>query len=181
MDPSEAKDVVGYEGLYTVTDDGQVYRISPWSLKAGKAPCRTPKTGPRCQKLAKNGYFQIILHNNGKKRQFQVHRLVCAAYIGEMPEGREVNHKNGIKTDNRVENLEYVTHSENMYHRYHVLGQKAVFGSGHHNAKITEEDVVEIRRMRGNGSSLRAICDRYGLSKGTACQITKRILWKHVL
>lgn len=66
-----------------------------------------------------DGYLEISSHYNITK---SVHRLVAMAFIGEIPQGMEINHKNGIKTDNRVENLEIVTHVENMHHARDVLG-----------------------------------------------------------
>ena len=72
----------------------------------------------------RNGYIGFSVRTGGKKRSTTVHALVAEAFHGERQHGMEVNHKNGMKDDNRPENLEWVTHHENMRHSYAVLGNK---------------------------------------------------------
>lgn len=67
-----------------------------------------------------DGYLQVTLWNNGKGKSFPVHRLVALNFLDNTDNKRDVNHKNGIKTDNRLENLEFVTPSENNYHAVHM-------------------------------------------------------------
>jgi hypothetical protein len=70
----------------------------------------------------KTGYLQVKLH---KRKAYSVHRLVAKAFCPGFREGLFVNHKNGIRTDNRAENLEWVTHQQNLLHSYRVLGVKS--------------------------------------------------------
>ena len=87
-----------------------------------------------------NGYQQVCLYN-GKVKRHLVHRLVANAFIPNPENKRTVNHKNGIKTDNRVDNLEWATYSENHLHSYRELGRKRQnyllgrFGKDHHSSK----------------------------------------------
>ena len=83
------------------------------------------RTGKRLyQTTTKCGYLQVHLWNNGKCRNTLVHRLVAEAFVPNPERKPQVNHKNGDKTDNRAENLEWVTASENQHHRYDNLGKK---------------------------------------------------------
>lgn len=97
----EWKDIEGYEGIYQVSDTGKV---------------RVKRTGLiRSLVLGKTGYYKVSL-KAGHSKTIDVHRLVATAFIPN-PEGKkEVNHINGIKTDNRAENLEWVTRNENTAH-----------------------------------------------------------------
>jgi hypothetical protein len=102
---------------YVVTDLGHVYSYANshggWS-----------KLGPRLLKfhVANNGYAQVRLPINGVYKWVSVARLVLQAFTGTV--GEQCNHKNGIRLDNRLENLEWVSMSENMQHSYRVLGRK---------------------------------------------------------
>ena len=93
------KDIKGYEGLYKVTDKGEVI-----SVRRGKML--------KPQKKRK-GYLFVILCNNKHRRRFYVHRLVAEAFIENPCSKEQVNHINGVKNDNRVSNLEWVTAKEN--------------------------------------------------------------------
>lgn len=82
-----------------------------------------------------SGYPQLTLWKGGKARTHSVHRLVAETYIRNTKNKAQVNHKNGIKTDNRVENLEWVTHSENTTHAYGTGLMKKRFGSANGKSK----------------------------------------------
>lgn len=92
------------------------------------------------QSLMPNGYMHIGLHKNNKAYNKYVHRLVAEAFIPNPENKKDVNHKNGIRTDNRVENLEWVSRSENQLHAYRILKRKAPwtgkFGKDNPGSKI---------------------------------------------
>jgi len=105
----------GYEDRYKVSNLGRVY-----SLKSQKM---------LKQQLAPNGYLRVRLYDGAPKGDlYLVHRLVAALFVLNPEYKPQVNHINGQKTDNRADNLEWVTHSENQRHRYDVLGKRKTNG-----------------------------------------------------
>lgn len=119
MDKRTWLPIIGYEGSYVISDDGIVMRIS-YSDRANNAKHDLPFEIK--QRVDKDGYMKCALSKNGKTKHYFVHRLVAETYIKNILNKKQVNHKNGIKNDNRVENLEWVTSSENIRHRIDVLG-----------------------------------------------------------
>lgn len=103
---------------YYVTENGDVY-----SRNYGGTG-RIKKLKPRKKE---NGYLWVYM---GRQHHFYIHRLVAQAFIPNPENKLEVNHKNGIKTDNRVSNLEWTTKNENMQHAYYVLKRKIGFVYG---------------------------------------------------
>lgn len=121
--------------------------------------------------ITRNGYVRVCLRKDGNNYTALVHRLVALTFIPNPENKPEVNHKNGIKTDNRVENLEWVTNSENKYHSYRVLGNKAPwknkFGKEHNTAKIILQikDGKVVAEFYGTGEIYRKL----GFSSGNIC------------
>lgn len=101
--------------------------------------------------LDRDGYECISLRlEDGGPKTTKVHRLVAESFIPNPENKTDVNHMNGIKTDNRVENLEWNTKSENNKHAYRT-GLKNHKGVNHPRSKLTEEDIVEIKWAWGSG------------------------------
>lgn len=118
-DPGAIRDVPGYEGLYAVTSDGRVWAFEKKRRKVYAA--RWMKEHPN-----EDGYMLVTLYRNGSRRTFRAHQLVALAWIGPQPTpGHEVNHDNGIKSDNGVGNLEWVTRQGNVQHAWRT-GLKSV-------------------------------------------------------
>jgi len=93
-----------------------------------------------------SGYVFLSLRRDGKYHLKSVHRLVCETYLNNWDEPLDVNHINGIKTDNRLENLEMCTRSENMRHALKT-GLSSALGETHYASKITDKEVLEIRYL----------------------------------
>lgn len=108
------------------------------------------------------GYFAARPVVGGKNTQQYVHRMVAAAFIGPCPSGMEVNHIDGVKTNNAVTNLEYVTHAENMCHASGAGLMPS--GARHPQARLSEDDVRGIRSARASGESFGSISRRMGVS-----------------
>ena len=154
--------VPGYEGLYMVSDMGNVM---PVSGRRGSEPFK------QLSLCDAHGYLKVTLG----KTQPLVHRLVASAFIPNPQHKEEVNHKNGVKSDNRVENLEWVTRSENAIHSSRILG------NGHSRTpsprKLTSTEALEIYEARGK---LKDIGARYGVSDAMVSSIKKGKTWRSV-
>ena len=105
------KDVVGYEGLYKVSDRGNVYSVERLNSRGRKIGGRIMKPNYR-----RDGYLEVGLSNDGKVKTKLIHRLVTEAFIPNPKKLPEVNHKDEIKTNNRVGNLEWCTRGHNINH-----------------------------------------------------------------
>jgi len=132
----------------------------------------------------RQGYKKVSVKTaNGIKNRL-VHRLVLEAWVGPCPEGCVTNHKNGIKTDNRLENLEYCTQSENMAHSYgYGLSPKppTTRGSQCRLSKLTEEKVLAIRAETDRKPGyLKRLAERYEVTPPTVSKILLRHTWTHV-
>lgn len=129
----------------------------------------------------RNGYLRVTIRINGKDKMFSIHRLVARTFIPK-PEGKRiVNHINGIKTDNRVENLEWVTYSENLLHAYHTGLNPQGFGV--RNTKLTNEQVVYIRNVyvpRDKNFGAKALADKFGVSFGTIGSVVRGEHYKNI-
>ncbi len=164
------KDVADYTGYYQVSNLGQVRSIPRKYTRGGILK-------PIPNKL---GYCLVSLARNGTSRRFQVHRLVMRAFVGDCPQGMVVNHLNGKPGDNRLENLEYCTQSQNVLYSYRVLGRDSR-GSRNGYAKLTDDDVVEIRRMYAAGSTTqKEIATKFGICRSMVTRIVNRVIWRHI-
>ena len=165
------RDVAGYEGLYQVSNLG---RVLSTRLKArnGEGVLRVL--------IIPDGYCQVSLSVGAHRVQVGVHRLVAGAFIGGSQPGIEVNHLNGIKTDNRVENLQYCTRKENDHHSRYVLGHTGM-GEKNNAVKLTEHQVIEIRTLYATGSySQPQLARRFGVDQAQIWRILHRRSWKHI-
>lgn len=111
------KDVEGYEGTYEISNLGNIRSLFYRNQLAKNKKIRYLK--PYLNK----GYFMITLVKDNKRLLTSIHRLIAQAFIPNLKNRPCINHINGIKTDNRIENLEWVTHKANMKHAVYVLGK----------------------------------------------------------
>lgn len=112
------KDIEGYEGMYQVSNTGKVKSLKRVTKFKGKDYTRTEQE--KLLTLAKHhkGYFKAQLRKNDKLKAFFIHRLVAQAFIPNPESKATVNHKDGDKSNNTVENLEWMSNQENMAHAY---------------------------------------------------------------
>ena len=109
----EWRPVAGYDGRYYVSNYGRVKSLLTMGncRKVGEEHAHMLKP-----KMSNRGYLRVSLRANGKTMDFSVHRLVAAAFIGELPAGMVVNHIDGCKTNNNLSNLEVTTYTGNLVH-----------------------------------------------------------------
>ena len=152
------RDVTGYEGVYQVSNLGRVKSF------LGKSP-RILKAVPHS-----NGYLSICLCVNKKIKGYLLHRLVAEAFISNPDNKPQVNHINGIKTDNRVENLEWATEEENTRHALSI--GLTPQGERRTESKLTNEQALYIRK-NPEGISQQKLAKNFGVSQSTIGRIQR--------
>lgn len=153
---------------YEVSSCGQIRAFSLLNGLSSETP-RFIK-----QRKQKDGYLQAKVNGNVQL----IHRVVARAFIPNPENKDEVNHINGIKTDNRVVNLEWVSHAENMSHAAHSGLMSGMQGENNPNCKLTKDCVLKIFNDK---RSARVIANEYGVSGGTVWKIKQKRIWTHVL
>lgn len=171
------KPVVWYEGLYEVSSAGNIRSIGRIDRLGRYKPATLRK-----KQLCSSGYHFIQFSDrNAIKKQILVHRVVASAFLESVEGKNEVNHKNGVKTDNRIENLEWVTRSQNNTHAIRTgLRQKLIVcGSRNTNSTITEDVARKIKLLYPD-FSYTELAAMYGTTKAVVGSIIKGKTWKHV-
>ena len=128
-----------------------------------------------------NGYLFTMLYNDQKQRKFCfVHRVVAATFLQNPNSYPVVNHKNGVKIDNRVENLEYCTASENTKHGFKKLGRRGVLGENNGKSKLTEVDVINIITLLDQSINCTKRSKQFGVAPTIIQRIKNGELWTHI-
>ena len=171
------KEIKGYKGLYEASSLGRVKVLARTSRqKQG----RTQTFKERILKPINqsNGYLKVNLVKDGVQKTCLIHRVVASTFI-EGDNSLTVNHKNGIKTDNRFENLEWVSLSENHKHAFRT-GLKSLRGEKSNSNKLTEKQVYEIRDLILSGITHQRISEMYGVKRQTITDINLKRRWNHI-
>lgn len=159
------KTIEGTNGKYVIYENGEVVSV---------------KTG--CSLKHMNfgaGYKSVAIYRNGKFQHQTIHRLLAEAFIPNPENKPVVNHLNGIKDDNRLQNLKWATYSENNKHAFNTGLNKVKQGSERHTSTINEEKVYEIREMfktKKISEISRELKLGYDLVRGVCVRKT----WKHI-
>jgi hypothetical protein len=186
------------DGTYAVSSMGNVRRAKPGVGTFVGRPVRPA--------IAPGGYAQASLSIAGRMKRFYVHRMVAEAFLGPCTIGHVVNHIDANKQNNQRSNLEYVTHRENVRHAMRVVGRRSgptkpkapkvgpQTGDAHWSrrmpervargermpSKVTEADVVAMRRRVASGETQASIASEYGISVAQMSRIVRGKRWAHV-
>lgn len=170
MSAERWRPVIGFEHLYEVSDFGRVRslprKVGPSTVRKG-----------RILKPADNGggYQWVSLYRNGEKHKRYIHRVVAEAFVAN-PDGLpEVNHIDGDKTNNRADNVEWVTHAENQQHASNALGR---FHKPKWYLRRFNED--EVREIRASPESNTDLAKKYGIDQSSISRIRDRKTYREI-
>jgi len=156
---------------YSISNTGSIKRIT---TGVHTYPGRIVK-----QTQNRKGYRRVTLHKN-KHHTLLVHSLVAKAFIGTKPNGMEINHIDGIKNNNMVTNLEYVTPKENSRHALKLGLMKPLHGEKNGNHKLTAQDVTKIKQLLRQGIRPTRIAEQFNVWIGTIGHISAGRSWKNL-
>lgn len=171
------RDVVGYEGLYLVSDFGRVKSIG--YLRPGLI---------RRSYCTPGRYPMVNLWRDGVQSNYTVHALVDRAFNGPMPEGLELNHKDGVKQNGALSNLERVTRSENTLHAFSLGLKTGRKGMEHGRSVLTDEEVLAMREQAGSPNQrgrfrqgvIKELAAAYGVTRQCVGLALHGKTWKHL-
>ena len=172
------KDVVGYEGLYQVSNMGEVKSLERTIIKSNGREQYIPER-ILIPGLSIWGYLSVSLYKKESKKTTKIHRLVAAAFLMVSVSRLHVNHIDGNKLNNKVDNLEWCTPKENTAHAFKHKLRKAP--RGEINGKLTEKEVIEIRALCSLDTlTHKEIASIYGIHKSYVSKLKLRNSWNHL-
>lgn len=168
-------------GIFEISEKGQIYRVKKThkEWKGKFRDCKPKLLDPK----AHNGYIRLTVRVDKINIHVMGHRAVYIHFKGDIPEGYEINHKNGIRDDNEPNNLETVTKSENQLHAVNVLGRKTgnrtrgIKRSIVSAKKLDLNKVKQIRKLFKDGLSYKDIAKQFNVTSSLISQIISGKIW----
>lgn len=179
----EWRPVVGWEGFYEVSSLGNVNTVARRCASRGGVGTKAVHAMRRKPQLNQHGYHVLCLRDGYRRKIYKaIHRMVAEAFIENKNGLSEVNHRDGLRTNNRLSNLEWCSSSQNHLHRCRVLGRGR--GETHNLALLNDEKVRAIRaehvlRTRNYGA-FADLGRKYGVSPAVIRNVVVGNSWKHV-
>lgn len=170
------KPIKELEDKYHVSNLGRV-KILARKVKGKNGSIRNKGEFIAKQQTTHNGYKSVGLSTGYKKRKhFTIHRLVATTFMENKENKKQVNHINGIKTDNRLINLEWSTRSENMKH----ASKSGLFEKKEKRTRLKVESVIKIRKMYKEGVSQISLSKMFDVTSNNINHIVNRKSWQHI-
>lgn len=170
------KDVPGYERKYQVSDCGRV-RSLLFINRHGSHPRKTPLV--LTPFMPTGGYPRVSMCKGNVAVNAHVHSLVLLGFKGERPTKRHVGgHRDGNPANNHLSNLDWITFKENEADK--IRHGRGPIGEKNPSVKLSNANVLEIRRLRSSGMKLSDIGRLFSISKTNAADIAKRRIWRHL-
>lgn len=164
------KTIKGYEKLYHVSSKGRIKRLALTHYSNNERLLNL---------FLRNGYPSVRLCKEGKITNLLVHRIVADSFIGIIPIKYQVNHKDGNKKNNNVENLEIITSKEN--HKHAADNRLTAIGEKQHLSRLKTSEIKNIRNAYNlDGLTLEQLAQKYKVHLGTIWQIVNRKTWRHI-
>ncbi|WP_311431800.1 HNH endonuclease [Facklamia hominis] len=162
MDKEIWKPILGYENRYKISNNGNIVNANGRPLK---------------QFNDKDGYKLTSLYKDGKSKSFRVHKLVYEAFNGRVPSGKEINHLNFNRGDNRLVNLDLLSRKDNVvFSRGNMIAAR-----NSRNSKVTVDEVNEIRNLYASDKYTQAeLAKKFGLKKSAISSIVNYESWKNI-
>lgn len=165
-------------GIFEIDNTGRIWRLGKFHnhgtfIKLNKRRAELDTNG--------RGYLRVWFMAHRHHYTCQAHRLVWRYFNGDIPSGFQINHKNGIKYDNRPDNIELVSPRENQLHALYIIKTKVPnYGERNGNAKINADQVLEIRNRAQCGDSISLLSQAYNLSYTHMRRIVNHQRWSHI-
>jgi hypothetical protein len=167
------RDIERYEGLYQISNFGQVKSLKRIDLNNHLLEEKILKNS-----LTLKGYFQTALYKDSKVARFATHRLVAQAFIPNLENKPQINHKNGVKICNEVWNLEWVTAKENTCHA-EKMNLRNSKGENNFTSKLKNEEIIKIRN-ECKKYTVPILSKKYNIDEITIWRIIKGEAWNHI-
>ena len=173
--------VEGYEGIYEVSSAGEVKSL-PRLKYCGHKGSPPQKVEGRILKVSEDrlGYSRVKLSKNGTSKLKYLHRIIASAFIENITEKTEVNHIDGDKSNNMLNNLEWVNRSENMKHNFSIGISNGHRGEDNNKAKLSWDSVKQIRKLYFDGVSQKELSKKFEVTTANISCIVNHKTWKEV-
>lgn len=165
------------DNLYEISNQGRIRSLDRWSNNNGTLVLKKGRILKG--RLHSGGYIRVNICINNKNKDYYIHRLVAKEFLDNYSEDLVINHKDGNKKNNSVNNLECVTQKENLKHARET-GLNNAFGENHYCNKLTNEDVRAIKILNESGLNGIELSKKFGVARSVISRIINGKVWKHV-